>query len=467
MAKIWDKGYSLDALVERFTVGDDYLLDRRLVASDAVASIAHAEMLAAVGLLADAERDDLVRELRAIACAATDTGVEVRRDQEDSHTAIEELLTDRLGDTGKRIHTGRSRNDQVAASTRLFAREGTLAVAAALADTVAALGDLARAHAATPMAGRTHMQPAMPSTVGLWAASYAEALCDEFAALRVHYGLLNRSPLGAAAGYGVPLDLDRELVARLAGFDSVHHNVIAAVTSRGHIEYGLLGVFDRVGLVLGRLATDLILFSLPEFGWFRLPDELCSGSSIMPQKKNPDGLELMRAKASVLSSYADRVRDIVRNLPSGYNRDVQETKAPLVAATDLMVQMLRVMTLSVSSLSVNESRLRELVTEEVLATDRAIEHVERGTPFRDAYRIAAAELATIDPHAPVDSDRIDAAIARRTSTGAPGNPGIDRVFAAVGEMRCWIDERQQSIDAAVSSLVGRRLPLYPGSPAED
>ena len=327
MAKLWDKGYSLDALIERFTVGTDYILDRRLVAADAVASIAHARMLDAVGLLREGDLPALERELREIARVSP---VTIRRDQEDGHTWIEERLVERLGEAGKRVHTGRSRNDQVLASTRLFAREGILAIERSLASAIDALHRLATDHERTPMPGRTHMQPAMPSTVGLWAASYAEALLDAESMLTTAYDLLNRSPLGAAASYGVPLPLDRELVARLLGFAEVHHNVLWAVSSRGQTELALLEALDAIGLVLGRLASDLIVFTLPEFGYFTLPAELCSGSSIMPQKRNPDGLELLRGKAGTLSADADRVRNVVRSLPSAYNRDVQETKEPLL-----------------------------------------------------------------------------------------------------------------------------------------
>lgn len=485
MAKLWDKGYSLDALVERFTVGRDYLLDRRLIAADAVASIAHARMLDAVGLLPDGDLAALERELRAIAREAAghdeadgdaDTDgdrargpagsvpgrIVIRPDQEDGHTWIEQRLVERLGEAGKRIHTGRSRNDQVLASTRLFAREGVLAVQASLAGAVEALRALAEAHERTPMPGRTHMQPAMPSTVGLWAASYAEALIDAETVLANAYDLLNRSPLGAAASYGVPLPLDRELVAGLLGFREVHHNVLWAVSSRGQTELVLLEALDGIGLVLGRLAADLIVYTLPEFGYFTLPAELCSGSSIMPQKRNPDGLELLRGRTATLSAEADRVRNVIRSLPSAYNRDVQETKEPVMRAIDLAVDMLDVASLTVRRLEVNAERVRAAFTPELFATDVALERVRAGESFRDAYRSVAADLAAID----ADAFDVDEIIARRTATGAPGNIDLEYVRERLDRVRERWGREHERVSSAVSALAGAPLRLYPGAPRE-
>jgi len=462
MAKLWDKGYSLDALIERFTVGDDYLLDRRLIAADAVASIAHARMLASVEIISSDDADALERELRAIAAEAVASGFAIRRDQEDSHTFIEERLVESLGEAGKRIHTGRSRNDQVLASTRLFAREGILAVRSELAAAIDALCGLAEREESTPMPGRTHMQPAMPSTVGLWVASYAEALLDADALLEGAYRLVNRSPLGAAASFGVPLPLDRELVADLLGFDSVQHNVLDVVSSRGRIEMIVLDAFDQIGITLGRLASDLIIFSLPEFGYFSLPAELCSGSSIMPQKRNPDGLELMRGKSATLSSFSDRVRNVIRSTPSAYNRDVQETKEPLVRGIDLTIDLLSVAELTARKLVVDRERLVAGFTPDIFATDVALDAVSRGTSFRDAYRETAATLSSIE------ASQFDLAevIARRTATGTPGNVGIDHARAGLARIRDGLASERERVGAAVQRLAGAELLLYPGSPAE-
>lgn len=467
MAKIWDKGYSVDALLERFTVGEDYLLDRRLIASDAVASIAHAQMLGSVGVLTETDVDSLVGELRAIVDDALSGGIVIDRSQEDSHTAIEARLIEKLGETGKRIHTGRSRNDQVLASTRVFAREGIVAVRDAVAEAAGELLALAEREQFTPMVGRTHLQPAMPSTVGLWAASHAELLLDAEQQLGAAFALVDRSPLGAAAGYGVPLPLDREQVASALGFAGVQHNVLATVSSRGQVELAVLNALDGIGIVLSRLATDLIIFSLPEFGYFTLPDSLTTGSSIMPQKKNPDGLELLRGKSAVLSSYADRVRGIVRTLPAGYNRDTQETKEPLIRGIDLSLEMLAVAGRSVSTLTVHADRLAAAFDRGVLATDRALSLVAEGKSFRDAYKQVAAELAAAgDGEDGPSAAELDALIRKRSATGSPGNPDVGGVIERADDLRQRCRADGERISAAVEQLLGKRVALYPGTPAE-
>ena len=456
MAKLWDKGYELDSVIERFTVGRDYLLDRRLIAADAVASIAHARMLVKIGILTGDEADGLTGALAEIAAEGEAGRFDVPRSDEDGHTAIEARLTERLGDLGKKIHTGRSRHDQVLAATRLYAREAILQVRAALHETAGTLLDFARRESETPMPGRTHLQPAMPSTVGLWGASYAELLLDDDLLLGTAYELLNRSPLGAAAGYGVPLPLDRELVSDLLGFKSVHHNVIAVNNSRGKSESVLIDALDQVGLSLGRFAEDLILFSMPEFGYFTLPQELCSGSSIMPQKRNPDGMELVRGKAGVLSALSVWTKNVVRGLPSGYNRDVQETKEPMMRALDMTLEMLTVVQRTAVSVSVNRERLAQSFGPELLATDEVFKRVQSGTSFRDAYREVAGDLENLSRN-PADPAEV---IRRRTSTGTPGNPDLELVRGELAQRRAELDTEQARVSEAIAGLVGRPISLY-------
>ncbi|MFW5690086.1 MAG: lyase family protein, partial [Spirochaetota bacterium] len=280
--------------------------------------------------------------------------------------------------------------------------------------------------------------------------------------LAASYELVNRSALGAAASFGVPLPLDREMVARELGFAGIHHNVLAAVSSRGQLELALLDALDQAGVVLSRFATDLIIFTLPEFGYFSLPPELCSGSSIMPQKRNPDGLELLRGKSGVLSAAADQVRNIVRSLPAAYNRDVQETKEPLLRSLDLAGDMLAVAALTIERLEVHEERLRAAFTPEIFATDAAIDRVEAGESFRDAYRAVAAEIGSLV----TESFDLDAVIARRSATGAPGNLDLGATRAALDEMRSSLDREAERVRTAVATLAGRELPLYPGLPAD-
>ncbi len=456
MAKLWDKGYELDSVIERFTVGRDYLLDRRLIAADAVASIAHARMLASIKILTDDEAHRLTAALMEIAAEGEAGTFDVPRSDEDGHTAIEARLTEELGELGKKIHTGRSRNDQVLASTRLYAREAILQVRGALHETVETLLDLDERESETPMPGRTHLQPAMPSTVGLWAGSFAELLLDDDLLLGTAYDLLNRSPLGAAAGYGVPLPLDRELVSDLLGFKSVHHNVIAVNNSRGKSEAALIDALDQIGLTLSRFAEDMILFSMPEFGYFTLPQELCSGSSIMPQKRNPDGMELVRGKAGVLSALSVWTKNVVRGLPSGYNRDVQETKEPMMRALDMTLEMLGVVARTAGSVSVNRERLAKSFSADLLATDEVFKHVQAGMSFRDAYREVAGELESLSKE-PTDPAEV---IKRRSSTGTPGNPDLDPVRGELAQRREQRDGELKRASDAVAALVGRPISLY-------
>jgi argininosuccinate lyase len=455
VAKLWDKGYELDSLIERFTVGSDYLLDRDLVAADAVASIAHAKMLVSIGILKSDEGEKLSAELRAIATEGAAGSFSINREDEDCHTAIEQRLTETLGELGKKIHTGRSRNDQVLAATRLYEREGILTIRAELHRSVAALLDFAAREEQTPLPGRTHLQPAMPSSVGLWSASIAESLLDDDLLLAAVYRLVNRSQLGAAASYGTPLPLDRELVAELLGFGGVHHNVLAAVSSRGKTETALLDALDQVGLSLARFAEDVILWTMPEFGYFTMPDELSSGSSIMPQKRNPDAMELVRGRAGVLAGLATWTRNAVRGLPSGYSRDMQETKEPVMRGLSMVQQMLAVTARTVSAITVDRARLERSFTPDLLATDEVYRLVEEGMSFRDAYRQVAATLDSVsgdtDPHE---------VLGRRTSTGTPGNLDLESVRRELREREAEVSREQARVGRAVAGLAGREIALY-------
>lgn len=438
MGKIWDKGYQLDQLVEQFTVGRDYILDRQLLVADCMASIAHARMLSRVGLVPAATAAQLEAELRRIAARAAEGQVEIARSDEDGHTVIESLLTAALGEAGKMIHTGRSRNDQVAAATRLFVRERLIAVQERVLELVERLVQRSREERETVMPGRTHLQPAMLSTFGLWLGAYAEALLDDAQFLWVAGELNNRSPLGSAASYGVPLPLDREYVAGQLGFASVQNNVLAVQFSRGKLDAQIVGAAADIMGTLSRLANDLILFSLTELGYVRLPQELCSGSSIMPQKRNPDALELLRAKAATVDGYAQQCRGVVRGLPSGYNRDLQETKEPLLRTLELVDQSLAVAVRLIERLEPDRQRMRAALTSEIYATDYAYRLMREGLPFRDAYRRAAAEYTDAALPDPL------IALAERTSSGAPGNPRLELAAGQAAALR----ERLQPIRSA-------------------
>lgn len=465
MAKLWEKGYELDALIERFTVGRDRMLDERLVVADALGSMAHARMLASIGVLSEVESQRLCTELSSIIAEteaeAADTASAARRaeamvgftitpEDEDVHSAIERRLTEALGDVGKRIHAGRSRNDQVATALRIHARERLLTIGSALVELVEALVALADRESQTPVAGRTHLQPAMLSSVGLWAAAHAEELADNLALLSAALDQTDRCPLGSAASYGVPLPLDREMTSRLLGFREPHHNVLATANARGKLESVILTALDQIGLSLSRFAQDVIIFTLPEFGYMRLPAALCSGSSIMPQKRNPDAMELIRGKSATLSSYADRARNTVRSAPSGYNRDVQETKEALLAGLDEAAQMISVAHLTVQRLEVDRGRCKAGIDASLFATDEALKRVRNGMSFRDAYREVAQKVEQSE----MPSD-LAVALAERSSTGAPGNLDLDYLSRWAAHSRRSLELRHAHVGSALASLAGR------------
>ena len=313
------------------------------------------------------------------------------------------------------MHTGRSRNDQVAAATRLYTREALISIGERGAELIGVLLERAAEEAKTVMPGRTHLQIAMLSTFGLWLSSWAEQLLDDMEFVMTAARLNDRSPLGSAASYGTPLPLDREFVADLLGFQEVQNNVLAVQHSRGTLDGQIVGALGAVAATLGRMAQDLIIFSLPEVGYVLLPDELCSGSSIMPQKKNPDALELLRARAGVVDGWAHQCRSVVRGLPSGYNRDLQDTKEPLLRTLSAVEEELDVAAVLIKRLKPQRDTMRDALNAEVFATDYAYRLVEEGMPFREAYRKAATDYHDQELPAPHE------ALARRRGTGTPGN----------------------------------------------
>jgi len=435
--KLWSKGYELDELIEKFTVGEDYVLDVELVEADALGSIAHARMLSKIGILTDDEFRRLKGALREVVALAAEGRFEIKPSDEDVHTAIEGFLAARLGDLGKKIHTGRSRNDQVILDMRLYMRERIIALArstTAAADTLLGFADK---HKGVPMVGRTHTQPAMPSSVALWASAFAESLADDLQLLETAYALVDQCPLGSAASYGVALPLDRELVAELLDFERVQVNVLYVNNSRGKMESIVLGACTEIMLDLAKLSADLIWFAVPEFGYFKLPDKYCPGSSIMPQKKNPGPLEVIRAKSASVQAALNEVRTICRALPSGYNRDLQMTKGPLMRGMHTTTISAEVIKRIFDALEVNEKRMVEAFTPDVFSADRAIELAREGVPFRDAYRRVAGELEKLAGRDPREN------IASKTHTGAPGKLCLDSIKAQLDDS-CFFFEAKDA-----------------------
>ena len=440
-----------------FTVGKDPVLDLDLAVWDCLGTAAHVTMLSRMrvspAILKTEERNRVVAALVDVIREAQAGRFTITEADQDVHLAVERRLTERLGDLGRKVHTGRSRNDQVAVDIRLHVRDQLLGLTEEAAGLAQALVAFGRRHAQLPMVGRTHLQPAMPSTVGLWATAYAETLLDDLVMVEAAYTYNDRCPLGSAAGYGVPIPVDRELTARLLGFSGPHHNVFHASNVRGKNEAVMLAACGQVMLTLSRLAEDLILFSMPEFGYFVLPPELCTGSSIMPQKYNPDVLKLIRAKAAVVLGLGSAANTILKAMPGGYNRDLQETKELYMEGLRVTRASLRIMALMAGSLGVRPERLRAGFAPGVFATDRALELVAGGMPFRDAYQHVRSHLDELESADP------DAAVAAKTHVG--GTAGLDFAWyrVRVQDVARWVRERRRRSRAAFGKLLGVAFPV--------
>ncbi|MFQ5675572.1 MAG: argininosuccinate lyase, partial [bacterium] len=366
--KLWDKGYDVHKEIEDFTVGNDPLLDSRLIQYDCLASIAHAKMLARIGIITAKEATALETKLKEVIELAQKGKFAISKAQEDCHTAIENYLVEQLGDLGKKIHTARSRNDQVLTALRLFYKD-ELAYCSQLANRfIKSLSEFKKNYGKVVLPGYTHTRKAMPSSIALWSQAFIDSMQDNGKILRVVNELVDQSPLGTVAGYGVPLDIDRNFTAGLLGFQKVQENPIYAQHSRGKFEMTLLHALSQIMFDLNKIASDLIQYSQPEFGYFELPEKFCTGSSIMPQKKNPDVLELLRAKYHVVASYEQQIRSLTGNLISGYHRDLQLTKEPTMQGLATTRDCLSVACLIFKKLRVNEAKCQESLTEDVHAT---------------------------------------------------------------------------------------------------
>jgi len=392
MTRLWDKGTPLDQRVLAYTAGDDYLLDERLVAYDIRASIAHAEMLGEQGLLAALDLSAIRSALQAIGEEHALGQWHVTLDQEDCQTAIENMLTSRIGATGGRLHAGRSRNDQVLAALRLYLRDATESLHAGALAVADALDALAARDGAIDLPGYTHMQQAMPSTVALWAGGFAAEIRDDAEGLRHAERRASKNPLGSAAGYGTPnLNVSRESTRRRLGFGVTHEPVTAVQLSRGKAEAHLLFEITLLTQDLGRLAADLLLFYTQEYGFVTLPLGFTTGSSIMPQKRNPDVFELMRGRSSVAHAALNEVLNITEKLSSGYHRDLQLIKPPLFRGIDSCQQTLDILPSALEGVRFNQDHIRMDPSIHAAAEANALV-TQENIPFREAYRRVGAKL---------------------------------------------------------------------------
>ncbi|MCG3127845.1 MAG: Argininosuccinate lyase [Phycisphaerae bacterium] len=392
--RLWDKGAAVDQVVHRFTVEDDPHWDLRLVEWDCLASAAHARTLHRAALLDDAELAALLPALAEIHAAARSGQFEIPPALEDCHTAIEAALVARCATAGERIHTGRSRNDQVSAAMRLYLRDATLRILDQLDEFIDELLARIQTDGGVAMPGFTHLQPAMPSSVGQWLHAFAEAALQQLRAGDALLDALDACPLGTGAGFGVPLPLDRRYTAALLGFSRVQRSPIDVQFCRGRLELGVARLAADIGAVHEKLAWDMVLFTSSGYAFFGLPDDLTTGSSIMPQKRNPDVCELLRARAARLRARCVELEWITGKLPSSYHRDLQLTKEPVFRALDDIQAMLAVAAIVVERFTVRRDALAAAMTPELFATHAAYDLVRGGVPFRQAYRQIAARLQT-------------------------------------------------------------------------
>src|SRR5438876_1797444 len=459
MTKLWQKGYQLNDQVERFEAAQNSLLDARLIRHDVWGSLAHVAMLTKIGVLTETEH----RVLRGSLCNVLELEGEhvftVTLEDEDVHTCVENFLAANAGAVGKKIHMARSRNDQVLVDLRLYGKEQIHSEVTKLCNLCSALIELADTHADIPMPGYTHMQRAMLSSVGLWAASFAEALLDDEQLLSAAYKLNDQSPLGSAAGYGVPIAIDRQYCAELLGFSRVQNNVIYVQNSRGKVEAAIVQALAQIMLDLSKLAQDILLFTTVEYGFFQMPQELCTGSSIMPQKRNLGVMELVRARTQTMLALQQQILGIISGLPSGYNMDYQETKRPFMEALDLVQESLEICTLVISKLEVNSERLTAACTFELFAADRAYNLAAVAKlPFRDAYRIVGAEVtAQLDRHLPLpveSQEQLAGRLAARSHLGGAGKLGLVMTQNQLNEVKSVWEKRAETFSAAMQMLVG-------------
>lgn len=444
---LWAKDLPLDVAIHRFTVGEDPDTDLTLLPFDALGSAAHAKMLAAAGLLEASDAVALVRGLKRIANLARQNAFPIPTHLEDSHTAIEADLTRSLGAVGQRIHLGRSRNDQVILALRLYLRDALLRLGFRVSDLAAAFLAFARTHQDVPLPGYTHLRRAMPSTFGMWAAAFAEGLLEELEALQSVYGRLDRCPLGSAAGFGVPLPIDRELTARLLGFSKVQRSPIDVQNSRGRHEVAMLQWAASTGGVIEKFLWDLSFYSTEEFGFLKLPDAYTTGSSIMPQKKNPDVVELARGRCRELRGTAGLVEQIGAGLPSSYHRDLQLLKRPVILGLHQADELFGVLVRLVPALKVNAEATAAASTDELYAAHQAYVYVQEGLPFREAYRKVAQQIQD-------GSFAPDRSALTATHLGGAGNLALDTLAAELAAARTWVEAKRDIHAQAEAALWG-------------
>ena len=389
---LWNKGKEATNKVEDFTVGNDRILDMRLARYDVEGSLAHIKMLQSIGLLTDEELERLTAGLEEILGEIQDGKFRLEDTVEDIHSQVELLLTRRLGEIGKKIHSGRSRNDQVLVDVKLFLKDEVLKFREEVLVLFGRLQELSEKYKDVLLPGYTHGQVAMPSSFGMWFGAYAESLADDMYMLRGAYSVTDQNPLGSAAGYGSSFPLDREMTTRLLGFGSMEYNSVAAQLSRGKSERAVASAIGATALTLNKFAADCCMYMCPNYGFISFPDELTTGSSIMPHKKNPDVWEIMRGNCNRIMAAESEITMLCSNMPHGYHRDFQLLKDILFPKLELMHSCLGMAVYMLDNIRVNEHILKDHIYDYLFTVEEVNRRVLEGTPFRDAYKAVGTEV---------------------------------------------------------------------------
>ena len=442
MPKLWDKGFSTAQEIERFTVGRDREMDLYLAESDVMGSMAHITMLESIGLLTSDELKTLLHELRAIRKEILEGKFTIEEGVEDVHSQIELMLTRRLGDMGKKIHSGRSRNDQVLVDLKLFTRSQLQLVAEDVRTLFGELQAQSERYKQVLMPGYTHLQVAMPSSFGLWFGAYAESLVDDMMFLQAAFRMANRNPLGSAAGYGSSFPLNRTMTTQLLGFESMDYNVVYAQMGRGKMERNVAFALASVAGTLSKLAFDACLFNSQNFAFVKLPDECTTGSSIMPHKKNPDVFELTRAKCNKIQALPQQIMLIMNNLPSGYFRDLQIIKEVFLPCFQELRDCLSMVTYIIQRIKVNEHILDDPRYDLMFSVEEVNRLATEGMPFRDAYKKVGMDIQAghFKPHKEV----------HHTHEGSIGNLCNEEIRALMDEV--WNGFHFEQIEEAERQL---------------
>ena len=441
--KLWEKSVQVTDEIDKFTVGQDRELDLYLAPYDVVGSMAHVTMLHTIGLIADNEINPLLTELKHIYQLAREGKFVIEDDIEDVHSQVELMLTRKLGDMGKKIHSGRSRNDQVLVDLKLFTREKLREVAEAVRQLFTELQKQSERYKQVLMPGYTHLQVAMPSSFGLWFGAYAESLADDMLYLEAAYRLTNRNPLGSAAGYGSSFPLNRQLTTDLLGFDSMDYNVVYAQMGRGKMERNVAYSLASIAGTVAKLAFDACMFNSQNFGFIKLPDECTTGSSIMPHKKNPDVFELIRARMNRLQALPQEMMMIMNNLPCGYFRDLQELKEAFIPAFDRLIDCLHMTTYIIERIKVNEHILDDTRYNAMFSVEEVNRLAANGMPFRDAYKKVGLEIEAgkFTPNKDI----------HHTHEGSMGNLCNDKIKALMDAT--WSKFGFEKVDKAIERLL--------------